>query len=164
MHVFVMDDFSGLEVPGLPGGAEQAQDFRPTSFRYSLDEDELFVRRIEMEGEALQEDGSRSPVHMTMFLEDYREVDGYQHPFVTRTLIEGAMEAADVDRAELQAQLEEMRARLADMPEAQRAMMEGMMNGLNERLQGMLGEGDSMEMTITVKEIKVNAGPPGGGA
>jgi len=163
VRVFVIDDFSGLEVPGLPGGAEEAQDFRPTSFRYSLDETELVVRKIEMAGEALLEDGSRSPVQITMFMEDYREVDGYLHPFVTRTITEGVLEATDIDREELQAQLEEMRAQLANMPEAQRAMVEGMMNAQIERLQGRLGEEGGMEMTITVKEIKVNAGPPGGG-
>ncbi len=161
--VFAIDDFSGLEVPGLPGETEEAQDFNPTSFRYSLDETELVVRKVEMAGEALLEDGSRSQVKVTMFMEDYREVKGYLHPFVTRTVSEGLMEAADMDQAELQAQLDEMRTQLANMPEAQRAMMEGMMNAQIERLQEMLGEGGGIEMTITVKEIKVNAGPPGGG-
>jgi hypothetical protein len=49
------------------------------------------------------------------------------------------------------------------MPEAQRAMMEGMLGAQIERLEGMLGGDGSMEMTITVREVKVNQGPPGGG-
>jgi hypothetical protein len=163
VRVFVIDDFSGLELPGLPGGTEEAQDFRPKSLQYSLDEDGLFARKIQMEGEALQEDGSRSPVQITMFMEDYREVDGYLHPFVTRTISEGVLEAAGVDQEELQAQLDEMKAQLANLPEAQRAMVEGMMNAQIKRMEGELGaEGGGMEMTITVKELKVNAGPPGG--
>jgi hypothetical protein len=162
VRVFAIDDFSGLELPGVPQGAEGAKDFRPTSFRYSLDEKELVMRKVEMEGEALQEDGSRSPVRLTMFMEDYREVDGYLHPFVTRTTTEGVLEAADIDREELQAQLEGMRAQLDNMPEAQRAMVEGMLKPQIEQLEGMLGGGGAMEMTITVKNLEVNAGPPGG--
>ncbi len=162
VRVFVVDDFSGLELPGLPQGAEGAMDFRPTSFRYSLDEEELVVRKVEMEGESLQADGSRSLVQLTMFMEDYREVDGYLHPFVTRTITEGVLEAADIDQEELQAQLEEMRAQLANIPEAQRAMVEGMLKPQIEQLEEILGSEGGMEMTITVKEVKVNAGPPGG--
>jgi hypothetical protein len=162
VRVFVVDDFSGLELPRLPQGGEGAMDFRPTSFRYSLDEEELVVRKVEMEGESLQADGSRSLVQLTMFMEDYREVDGYLHPFVTRTITEGVLEAANIDQEELQAQLEEMRAQLANMPEAQRAMLEGMLKPQIEQLEEMLGSEGGMEMTITVKEIKVNAGPPGG--
>jgi hypothetical protein len=48
------------------------------------------------------------------------------------------------------------------MPEAQRAMLEGMLKPQIEQLEEMLGSEGGMEMTITVKEIKVNAGPPGG--
>ncbi len=73
------------------------------------------------------------------------------------------MEAADIDREELQAQLTEIRAQMASMPESQRAMMEGMVSAQIEQLEGMLGGEGAMEMTMTVKEIKVNAGRPGGG-
>jgi len=161
VHVFVMDDFSGLTLPGMPAGAEQDQDFSPTSFRYSLDADGLFMRKMEMEGEVLKADGSRSTMKMSMTMDDYREVDGYLHPFVTHTSTQGVVEAADLDREEIQAQLDEMRAQLANMPEAQRAMVEQMMSAQIERLEGMLGSEGAMEMTITVTELKVNAGPPG---
>lgn len=163
VRVFLIDDFSGLELPGLPGGGEGVADFRPNSFRYFLDEEALVVRKVEMEGEALQKDGTRSPVQMTMFMEDYREVEGYLHPFSTRVMTQGVMEAADIDRDELQAQLQEIRAQMASMPEAQRAMMEGMVSAQIKQLEGMLGGGGAIEMTMTVKEIKVNAGRPGGG-
>jgi hypothetical protein len=155
VKVFLIDDFTGLDLPGLPGGDGE---FRPKSLRYSLDEDELVMRKVEMEGETVQQDGTRSPVSITMFMEDYREVDGYTHPFVTRTITTGVLEAADIDQEDLKAQLEGIRAQLANMPDAQRAMVEGMMNAQIQRLEGMLGEGGSVEMTITVKELKVNAG------
>jgi len=163
VQLFVIDDFSGLDLPGLPGGDQGAGEFHPASFQFYLDDDGLFMRKVEMEGETLQPDGSRSPVRMTIFLEDYREVDGYLHPFVTRIISEGLLEAADVDREELRAQLDEMRAQFDNLPQAQRAMMEGMMGTQIEQIEKMLvGEG-GMEMTLSVKEIKVNAGPPGGG-
>jgi len=162
LRVFLIDDFSGLELPELPGGAEGTAEFRPRSFQYSLDEEDLVMRKLEMEGDALQEDGSLSPVHMTMFMEDYREVDGYLHPFVTRVITEGVLEAANVDQEELGAQLEQMREQLANMPEAQRAMMEGMMGAQIEQMEAALGGEGGVEMTMTVKEIKLNAGPPGG--
>jgi hypothetical protein len=48
VRVFLIDDFSGLELPGLPGGGEGVADFRPNSFRYFLDEEALVVRKVEM--------------------------------------------------------------------------------------------------------------------
>ena len=162
VQVFAIEDFSGLEMPGMPGGEDGAGEFQPEFVRFFLDADGLFMRKVEMEGETVQADGSRSGVQMTMFLEDYREVDGYSHPFVTRVITEGMLEAADVDRDELRAQLDEMRAQLDNIPQAQRAMMEGMIGGQIEQMEAMLGGEGGMEMTMSVKDIRVNAGPPGG--
>ena len=74
---------------------------------------------------------------MELFMEDYREVDGYMHPFVTRMLTRGMMQAADLDQAEIEAQLAQLRAQLDQIPEAQRAMVEGMLNAQIERLESM---------------------------
>ena len=163
VHVFLIDDFTGLELPGMPGGAEGAPEFRPGFFRLFLDGEQFFMRKVEMEGETVQADGTVSPVQMTLFLGDFREVDGYLHPFETRIITEGMLEAADVDQEELRAQLEEMRAQLDNLPQAQRAMMEGILGGQIAQLEEMLGGEGGMEITMSVKEIRVNAGPPGGG-
>jgi hypothetical protein len=161
VQVLVMEDFSGLDLPNLPGDAGD-MDFRPRSLRFALDE-ELLVRKVEIEAQVMQEDGSASPVHMTMFMEDYREVSGYLHPFRTRMISKGLLGAVDVDQEQLRSQLEEMRKQLASMPEAQRAMVESMMGPQMERLESMLSSGDGdIEMTITVTDLKVNAGPPRG--
>jgi hypothetical protein len=161
VHVLVMDDFTGLELPSMPGDAGE-MDFRPQSLRFSMD-DEFLIRKVEIDAQMMQADGSATPVTMTMFMEDYREVSGYLHPFKTQMISKGFLGAVDLDQEELRAQLEEMRKQLASMPEAQRAMMESMMGPQIERLESMLssGEGD-MEMVITVTDLKVNAGPPGG--
>jgi hypothetical protein len=48
---------------------------------------------------------------------------------------------------------------MAKMDEAQRKMMESMMKGQIERLEKMVESGE-MNITITVKELRVNSGPP----
>lgn len=161
VRVLVMDDFTGLDMPGMPGEMGSA-DFRLRSMRLSLDDDHL-IRKVEMDAQSVREDGSATPVEITMFMQDYREVDGYLHPFQTRTITKGVLGAVDVDQEELRAQLEEMKKQLASMPEAQRAMMERMMGPQMESLQAMLSSDEGeMEMSITVTDLKVNAGPPRG--
>jgi hypothetical protein len=70
-------------------------------------------------------------------------------------ITKGMMEAAEVDQEELRQQLEQMRAQMENMPEAMRGMIQGQIEQL-ERMLG--GSGEGMEVTITVKELKVNAG------
>jgi len=162
VRVLVMDDFTGLELPRMPGQTGRDADFRPKSMRFSLDDDYL-IRKVEMDAEAVQDDGTTAPLHLIVYLEDYRDVDGYVHPFRTRTITEGMLGAANVDQEELRAQLEAMRRQIASTPEAQRGMMERMMGPQLERLQAMLSsEEGEMEMTMTVTDLKVNAGPPRG--
>jgi hypothetical protein len=160
--VLIIDDFSELELPGLPGAGEGDEDVEPKAIRFWMDDDDLLMRKMELEAEARAEDGSLSPVLISMVLEDYREVGGYIHPFVMRANTKGMMEAADVDPEEMRAQLAQLRQQLADMPEAQRAMVEGMLQGQIDMLEEMLGGEEGMEMTVTVTDLKVNAGPPGG--
>jgi len=158
-QILAIEDFTDLEVPGLPGGQTEAGEFTPKVILFSVDEIDLVMRKMEMEAEVTQEDGSTAPVKMAVLMSDYREVEGYLHPFKTHTVTEGMMGAMDVDQDELKAQLEEMKSQLANMPEA----MQGMMATQIERLEAMVGEGGGLEVTITVKSVKVNAGPPGGG-
>lgn len=162
VYVLAVEDFSGLEMPGMPAGTQGSPDVQPKSVQFWMDTDDYLVRRVSMDMESTAPDGTMTPVHMDMFMEDYREVDGYMHPFLTRTLTEGVMEAVDMDPEEVRAQLAQLRGQIENVPEAQRAMVEGMLNAQIERLESMLeGEG-GMEMTITVKDIQVNRGRPGG--
>lgn len=157
--ILAIDDFTNLQVPGLPGGQTDQGGFIPKVIRFYVDEDDLVMRRMDMEAEATQPDGTVSPVNVTVFMSDYRETEGYLHPFVTRTVAEGMMGAMDMDQQELQAQIEQMESQMANMPEA----MQGLIATQIENLQSMLGEGGGLEVTMTVKSVKVNAGPPGGG-
>jgi hypothetical protein len=67
------------------------------------------------------------------------------------------------EREKTREQLAEARAKMAEVPEAQRAMVEKMMGGQLEKLEKMLAD-DALSFTFVVQEVKVNAGPPGGGA
>ena len=161
--VLAVDDFSGLELPGMPSGPGSPGDIEPRAVRMWLDADDFLVRKVTMDMDAQGPEGTPTPVHMEMIMEDYREVEGYLHPFVTRTVTQGLMGATDLDPEEVRAQLAELRSQLENVPEAQRAMVEGMLGAQIERLEGMLDEKGGMEMTITVKNLQVNQGPPGGG-
>ncbi len=131
--------------------------FRPQRGTLFVDTEQWVPRRVEFWGE-MQTDRGPAEMHSVADLEDYREVDGMLHPFRTTIRIEGLGQAMD---PETRAQYEEMKRKLAEMPEAQRAMVEQMMKGQMERMEKMMGaEGDEMIVELVVKELRVNAGPP----
>jgi hypothetical protein len=61
------------------------------------------------------------------------------------------------DREKARQGMKDLEKQMAEMPEAQRKMMEGMLKPQIERLQKMLA-GDKIEFVITVEEVKVNTG------
>jgi hypothetical protein len=78
------------------------------------------------------------------------------HPFLISVLVEGAIPGmSEGEVEELRQQMADMEKQLAEMPESQRAMVEGMMKPQMERLEQMLG-GGGMEVTIQTKEVRVN--------
>lgn len=161
LQVLVIDDFSGLDLAQMTGPGMEDAEFLPQRIRYLLDPEDLVVRSMTTEGEVEREDGQRAPVRMEMQMDDYREVDGYLHPFASRMHISGMMEAMDADQEEMRAQLAQMREQFDAMPENQRAMLGGMLREQMERIESMIGDDGSMEMVITVRELRVNAGRPG---
>jgi len=161
LQVLVMDDFTGLDLSQMSGPGTEDMEILPRRIRYLMDPGDLVVRRMTMEGEVERGDGRRLPCEMDMRMEDYREVEGYMHPFVTRIRNAGMMEAMDVDQEEMRAQLAQMRERWEAMPENQRGMMGGMIREQMERMEAMLGDDGSVEIVMTVRELRVNAGRPG---
>jgi hypothetical protein len=139
-------------------GKEDA-DFKAKSGTFYIDRDDYLLRKMVIDAEA-QREGKTVPVTMEMMLKDYREVDGVVHPFLTEMKISGLTGSmSEEDMAKARESLEEMKAEMAKMDEAQRKMMESMMKGQMERLEEMVESGE-MNVTITVKELLVNAGPP----
>lgn len=155
-----IDDFSDLDIPSMPGGDQGQGEMTPTSVQFWLDAENYVTRKVVMDMTITQGDGTSNDVHMEMFMEDYRDTGGYLHPFVTRAKTQGLMEGMDMDQEELRAQLDELKAQMENMPEAQRNMLGSMLEGQIKQLESMLGGDGGMEFTITVKEIRVNEGDP----
>jgi hypothetical protein len=153
-----IDDFSGIDM-GTPPGQETPM--TPRSAVFYVDQSDLVMVRMEMELDATTDDGETRVVSMASTMDDYREVDGYLHPFRTSISWQGLMDvgADGMDPSELEQQLDEMEERLADMPEAQRGMMERMIKPQMERLREMLG-GAPMEIIVT--RLEANVDLPGG--
>lgn len=160
VHVLAIDDFDGLIVPAIPGANAGEGEVRPASMRFSLDTETLVMRRMEMSGHLIRSGAPPSPVEISVRAGEYREVEGYLHPFRTEIVTRGALAGAGADAEEIRGQLEELRRMLESMPEQQRAMMEGMLRSQLESLEAMLGDGDTLRMVLEVRELRVNAGPP----
>jgi hypothetical protein len=152
-YVLAVDDFSGLSF------YSEDDDFKPKKGLFYLDTSEYVIRRIEMEG-TVERDGKSQPATADMYFEDYRSVEGMLHPFLIQMNISGVtsgMSEEEVEKA--RKDLEEMRKQMDEMSESQRKMMESMMGPQIEKLEEMLNSG-SIEMSVAVKELRVNQGPP----
>ena len=157
-HVLAIDDLS--EVPGFAPLPEDAGDMELRRATLYLDAADHVIRRMVMEGTATV-DGATQPLTMDIQLEDYRDVEGLLHPFRTVMKMTGPapnMSAADIEQA--RRSFEEMKASMAKMSDAERKMMEGMIQPQMERLEKMLS-GGGMEFVVEVTDLRVNTGPPG---
>lgn len=156
-HVIKVDDFSGVDFD--PETPDDQEDFKPQKGTFFLDSDDYLIRQLEMEGE-FRHDGRWHPATIKVDLKDYREVDGMIHPFLMEMSVAGLSGAmSEEEMEEARKSLEEMKTRLAEMPESQRAAMERMMGSRMEEMERMLNSG-SIQVTTLVKELKVNSGPP----
>jgi len=132
-------------------------DFRPKTGTFYIDRDEYLLRKMVIDAE-MEREGRTTPVTMDMMLRDYQEVEGLIHPFVTEMKVSGFAGAmSEEDMAQARESLAEIKKQMAEMDEAQRKMMESMMSGQIEKLEEMVESGE-MNITITVKELRVNSG------
>jgi len=165
VHVIRYEDLSVLqdymESHGM--GGDRGGEMVPETMETWIDADRLVPLRLETHG-TMTMNGRSGPVTSTVVMEDYREVGGMLYPFTTRIQTTGMAELMDISPdqlEEMQSQMEEMTAQMERMPAAQREMMERMMGDQLDRLRDMLTSG-AMAMTVTVVELRVNEGPPGG--
>jgi len=155
VHVLDLSDLTGM---GFGPKVSPDSDFEPKRGRLFIDADTYAPRRLEFEGEMANEQGVQE-VTITVDMTDYREVQGMLVAYRTVVSIEGLGAAID---PEARAQLEEMQRELKNMPPAQRRMVESLMGDRIEQLQGLTEGGDgAMTIEMTVREVRVNAGPPG---
>lgn len=141
-----------------PGWDDDEEDFEAERLIMDLDQDRLVPLRMFMEG-TISEFGEPRPVSVTMSFSDYREVDGFLHPFLTTVEMDMSQAFSPEEVAEARQAMEEFRRQLEQAPEAQREMMEQMMAGQMEMFEQML-EGETVRMEVRVTELLVNRGPP----
>lgn len=161
-HVLVVTDFSGGAFSQFAPPASSGE-WTPERLRLWLDRDELVPRKMVFEGERKAQDGEPTPVSMSAFMRDYREVDGVVHPFTMEVRTKGmAAGMSPEERQEMEASMRQLEEQMADMSPQQRQMMEKMMGGRLEKMEEMLSSG-AMDFTVKVKEIRVNEAASSGG-
>lgn len=161
--VLVADDLTHLD---LGAAAGEDTDFQLESLKLWLDTKEYVPLRTEME---MTGGGDAPPITIEVLDRDYRQVDGLYEPF-ERTVRSGGLMATMLDAdPELQKkmekaakQLEEAEERMAQMPAAQREMMEEQFRAARQQFAGMArGEDpENSAMEMRTEEIVVNQGPP----
>lgn len=155
--VVTVDDFSGTSLAESVSPAQGS--FQARSGTFYIDDDDYLLLKLTMEG-TQQIAGGSHDVAVVAFFSDYREVDGVVHPFRAEIRADGFQTGYSEEELEnARRQMEELREQMESMPESQRSMMEGMLGPQMEKFQEMLATG-TMNFTVTVKEIRVNAGPP----
>ncbi len=124
------------------------------SGRFYVDRSDLVLLRMEIEMEVMTDDGSEV-VAMSSTLDDYREVDGYLHPFHVSVDLGGLLTVgpAGVDLDEVRAELDQLEARLDQVPPAQRDFIERMLLPLRDTLAGA-------PIEIVVTRLQANVDPP----
>lgn len=156
-HVIVVEDLSGADL-GWADEANEETRFQPRSASFWIDADRYVVLRSSVTG-LLETERGASEVTAESRMSDYRDVEGMLHPFRSEVRIDGlggAMSAED--REQLRRAREEMERQLEGLSGQQRAMVEKMMKERMPNLEAMAG--GTMAMTMEVREIRVNQGPP----
>lgn len=128
----------------LSGG--RARSFDGDSATFYVDAEEYVLRRARVYG-TMAMGGSDRAVEVDVHLSDYRETDGYLHPF--RSEVQFDIEGLE---KQMQAMMEKMQQGGGDS--ARRAMME-------QAMSAMMAGG--MTVVSTVEEVRVNGSSPSGG-
>ena len=143
-----------VAVPELPAidfgqgalSGRSAQSFRGDSATFYVDADQYVLRRAQVHGQMTM-GGSERAVQVGVHLSDYRETEGYLHPFRSEVQL-------DIEGMEKQMQALMQKMQQGGSDSAQRAMME-------QAMAAMMGGG--MTVVSTVKEVRVNGSRSSGG-
>lgn len=159
--VLGVSDLEGLGFGQAMEESEAVSGFTPKEMTLYIDTDDYLLRRMKLTGTGQTESGT-SDVTFVADLRDYREVEGFYHPFRMEVSITGLSTGmSEEEMEEARQKMEEYQARLEEMPEQQRAMMEKMVAPQMEKLREMLQSG-RMDFTVTVKSLEVNTPPSEG--
>lgn len=156
--VLAVEDFSGLDLGGPMAGQDAR--FEPRQGRFWVDAERHVVRRMRLQGEVHR--GPRSgDVTLDAAFSDFREMEGMLHPFRMALRVEGFGRAvvSPEERQRARAALEDFRAQMERFSEEDRQAMESALRTEIEALERLV-ETETLELTATVTEIRVNDGPP----
>jgi hypothetical protein len=148
-HVLLIEDLSPL-FQDLSDDSDQ--EMKAKNARIYVDAATWMPRKISAEME-VDAGGEQRSMQWSTLMQDYRKVGPMLHPHLVKTVMENPM--SPEERAEVQKQMEAVKAQLDKLPEAQRKQMEKML----QAQQGPLG-GDTIEMSMVTQDVKVNAGVP----
>jgi len=153
-HVVAVEGLKDIKMGR--GMVPQGGDFEPRRATVYVDTRLSVPRRMILEGQ-MRSEGRTTDVTTTIDLLDYREVSGMLHPFRSTVRIDGLGKAVD---PEMRKQYDEMKKQLAEMPEAQRKMVEDRMKGRLAQMEQMMGGDGGMNIELVVRELRVNQGAP----
>lgn len=147
-----IDDLTGIDF----GAPDDEIPMTLSSGVLYVDRADLVMLRMELEMEAdPSASGEPQVTRLVSTLDDYREVDGYMHPFRSAVSWEGLIEMMTngQNAAELERELAVAEQQLANAPPAQRAILEPMLESLRDMLSGA-----PMETIVT--RLEANVDPP----
>lgn len=137
-----------------PGGADAAAGPDSSVATVYVDPQANVVRRLVV-ADQQEVEGEMRTITVTVDMADYRALGTLQLPY--RMTIRTANPLSESERAQLQRDLAQQRAQMAQVPEAMRPLIEGQIN-----MAEAMASGEDLVMTMTVVESAVNEGPPAG--
>ena len=150
---FTDPDPSGMATEMM---GEAAVEFLEGEGGLYLDVETFDMLRMEWIGEVLHE-GERESLSMIMVSEDYREVEGYRYPAVTRVETDAArFSMTDEERTMLRAQLDQIEGSIpaGGLPEGEMGDMLAGLQGQMEQFTRMLEDG-VMEIELEMRNVRV---------
>lgn len=156
-HVLRIDDPAALSERPMPKSA--AETARQGETRLYIDAERYVPLRMESEV-TVEQRGTPQTVRPRIFFSDYRTTDGLTLPWRMEMKMENLNASiSPEEREQARQSLEEMEARMEQLSEEQRQMMEGMMKSQLEQLRTILDEG-AINFMVEVQSVTVNAPLP----
>ncbi len=153
----VLEDVEAMDWRGMSGSNDA---FVAQRVVLELSIRDLVPLSMRLDGEARGSDEPR-PFTLHMELSDYREIDGYLHPFLAVVETEGTPAGLSPEEfEEAKESLEVLRQELERMPEEQRTAMERLMGDQVKAFEEMIASG-RLRVEVRVTDVRVNSGPPG---
>lgn len=131
---------------------EIAGEFELESAEIVLDTDELLLRAVSFRQTG--EGGEEVTVHFQM--SDYRDHSGFPVPWLMEFELEGLDQMISEEQmAEARRAMEEMERQLAQMPEAQRRMIEEQIMPQMKQFEGLLNSDEPGRAVMRVQDVQV---------